>query len=86
MAPNLNGGTDGRGPKESNKENGPMAICFDDEMGYVAEKLGPKSGHWKRLARMAHVASLTKEKDQIMRKRTSSIQLQELEPNVVNQK
>ena len=32
------GGCEGYGP-------GPMALCFDEQMGWVAEPLGPKSGH-----------------------------------------
>lgn len=32
-------------------EMGPMAMCFDLIQGWTSSKLGPKSGHWKRLAR-----------------------------------
>nr|POE82122.1 hypothetical protein CFP56_57258 [Quercus suber] len=30
---------------------GPMAMTYDMEVGWVAEVLGPTSGHWKRKAR-----------------------------------
>ena len=30
---------------------GPMAIAYDLIKGWTADKLGPKSGHWKCLAR-----------------------------------
>lgn len=43
----------GDGPKEIIKSNteklGPMVMLYNKEVGWVAEKLGPKSGHWKRL-------------------------------------
>ena len=32
-------------------EVGPMAMCCDKEMGWVAKKLGPSSSHWKRIER-----------------------------------
>ena len=28
-----------------------MAITYEEEVGWVADKLGPTSGHWKRRAR-----------------------------------
>lgn len=49
----------GNGPKGtlSSKEEvlGPMALTFSKEVGWIAEKLGPKSEHWKHMAREAHV-------------------------------
>lgn len=48
----------GNDPKENLKSKeevlGPMAMTFSKEVGWVAEKLGPKSGHWNCLARKAH--------------------------------
>ena len=32
------------------KKEGPMAMTYEIEMGWVAETLGPTSGHWKRRA------------------------------------
>lgn len=45
VAPNVKGVRDEEGPISVDKENGPMAMNFDDELGWVAEKLGPRSGH-----------------------------------------
>lgn len=30
---------------------GPIAMSYVQNKGWVSEELGPKSGHWKRLAR-----------------------------------
>ena len=30
---------------------GPMAMTYDMELGWIVEVLGPTSGHWKRKAR-----------------------------------
>ena len=70
------------------KETGPMAMSFDVELGWVAEELGPKSGHWKRMARMAHIASPTKElvKNNTLGKRPGPVPVQELETDVTNWK
>lgn len=35
----------------SRDEEGPRAMTYDMESGWVAEVLGPTSGHWKRRAR-----------------------------------
>ena len=32
-------------------EEGPIAMAYDMELGWIAEALGPTSGHWKRKAR-----------------------------------
>ena len=32
-------------------ESSPLAMSYDQERGWTSEILGPKSGHWKRLAR-----------------------------------
>lgn len=31
-------------------EEGPMAMSYEMSVGWVADKLGPNSGHWKRRA------------------------------------
>ena len=33
-------------------EEGPMAMTYEMDSGWVAEPLGPSSGHWKRRARV----------------------------------
>ena len=35
----------------TNEREGPIAMMYDMELGWVAEALGPTSGHWKRKAR-----------------------------------
>ena len=32
-------------------EDGPVAMTYEEEVGWVAENLGPTSGHWKMRAR-----------------------------------
>jgi len=43
------------GPQESAKklddETGLIAMIFDKEEGWIGEKLGPQSRHWRRLVR-----------------------------------
>lgn len=39
------------GPFNKEVEMGPMALSYDPKEGWVASKLGPSSGHWKRLVR-----------------------------------
>ena len=34
----------------TNEREGPIAMTYDMELGWVAEALGPTSGHWKRKA------------------------------------
>ena len=41
----------------ANDNSSPLAISFNQEKGWVAETLGPKSGHWKRLARQSNKPS-----------------------------
>ena len=41
---------------------GPMAMTYDMELGWVMEVLGPTSGHWKRKAREGQ----TKGKDKVL--------------------
>ena len=41
----------------ANDNSSPLTMSFDQEKGWVAETLGPKSGHWKRLARKSNKPS-----------------------------
>ena len=90
VAPNDKGRDVEVGPVSVDKESGPMAMSFDAQLGWVAKELGPKSGHWKRMAKMVHVASPTKEKEKeklkTLGKRPGLIPIQELETNGVTQK
>ena len=88
VAPKVEGSRDVVGQVSVDKENGPMAISFDVNLGWVAETLGPQSGHWKCMAKKARDTSLKKEtKEEIwLGKRLGTSPLQELEPNITTQK
>lgn len=76
---------EGPGPGKENSPSDLMAMTFNNE-GWVDEKLGPRSGHWKRLAR---AAQSEKGKDTLEvkeAKRTNQIPLQELDTNTLNLK
>ena len=87
-APNTEGGGVEVGQDSVDKKIGPMAMSFDTELGWVAEELGPRSSHWKRLARKAHRVSPTEEvmKDKTLGKRPGPIPIQDLETNVTTRK
>ena len=81
VAPITSGNEDVMGQEGMELKSGPMAMRIDSEMGWVTEELGPKSGHWKRLARAAHVASPKKEgpKEKILGKRPGPTSVKVLE-------
>jgi len=51
MAPNKDHSNDVEGPSNKEVKMGPMALSYDPKEGWVASKLGPRSGHRKRLVR-----------------------------------
>nr|POE99196.1 hypothetical protein CFP56_73271 [Quercus suber] len=61
-------------------------MMYDTNVGWTSEALGPKSKHWKRLAREAkgkdHSDGLRPES----KKRIGPTPLQELDPNAIVQK
>ena len=63
-----------------------MAMCFNEELGWVAESLGLKSGHGKRLATKAQSKEESMGLDQLGSKRLGSLPFQELEQNTLEQK
>ena len=73
MAPKTKGENKAKTPTGEGSEMGPMAMCFDKDLGAVADKLGPKSGHWKILARAAQTNGPVKEKDPMSKKRAGLI-------------
>nr|POE57175.1 uncharacterized protein CFP56_01831 [Quercus suber] len=81
LAPNVNDSKREESPAQNKETKGPMAMCFNDELGWVAETLGPKSGHWKRLARMAQIKEENMGVDQLGSKRPGPISTMELEQN-----
>lgn len=63
-----------------------MAMMYDSEQGWVAEQLGPKSGHWKRLAREIEPKTIQNEGNLKTLKREDPTPLEELDPNLPSQK
>ena len=61
-------------------------MSFDENVGWVAEKMGPKSKHWKRLAREIKSDSPKKNKSLTKQKRECPTPLIELDPNALDLK
>nr|POF24395.1 hypothetical protein CFP56_35373 [Quercus suber] len=57
-------------------------MCYVEENGWIAEKLGPSSKHWKRLARTVKANLDNKGKSPTQAKRVGPTPLQELDPNI----
>nr|POE94116.1 hypothetical protein CFP56_47520 [Quercus suber] len=70
------------------KEHGssPMALCYKDNIGWVAEHLGPKSGHWKRIKREACEAKPKENTGPRTRKRAGITPIDELDTNIIDLK
>ena len=68
------------------EELGPMAMSYDENVGWVAEKIGPKSKHWKRLAREIKPDALKKSKSPAKQKRECPTPLAEIDPNALELK
>ena len=86
MAPSLEGLDREGSPIREEAATGPMAMCYNEKLGLVAKTLGPKSGHWKRLARKAQNKDENVELDHTGIKRASPLTIQELEPSTLEQK
>ena len=56
----------------------PLAMSYDQERGWTSEMLGPKSGHWKRLARQVKECGPTVVSDLASQKRKGEAPLIEL--------
>ena len=67
-------------------EMGPMAMCYDRESGWVTEKLGPSSGHWKRIERTGKTKEKVVEADPTKLKREGPTPIDELETNIIDLK
>ena len=74
------------GQVEVERGLGPMALCYKENMGWIAEQLGPASGHWKRRAREARNEGLNVDKASDVKKRADPITLEELQPHISTQK
>lgn len=65
---------------------GPVAMLFNAKVGWTTETLGANTKHWKRLAREIKGKSIEVDLGLETKKRTGPTPLQELDPNVVDQK
>ena len=74
------------GPLSPRAESGPVAMSYDMENGWTVEPLGPRSRHWKRLAREAKTNSSPNEKSPTRLKREGPISLEELDSEDNRQK
>nr|POE75229.1 hypothetical protein CFP56_76589 [Quercus suber] len=61
-------------------------MTYDPKEGWVSEKLGPNSKHWKRLAREVKTTGKCTTGSPGSQKREGPTPLQELDPNVLSQK
>lgn len=71
---------------ESKPELDPLAMMYDPTVGWVTEKLGPSSKHWKRLARGEKSSESVISLSPIKQKREGPTPLSELDPNVLELK
>ena len=53
------------------EEDGPIAMTYDMDQGWVAEVLGPTSGHWKRKIREGQPNGKAKELSPVKKKKCS---------------
>ena len=62
---------------------GPLAMCYETNKGWIEEKLGPTSRHWKRLARTIKNTSPSDNLVSAGVKRGGPVSVQELDPNTL---
>nr|POE51193.1 hypothetical protein CFP56_49409 [Quercus suber] len=67
-------------------EIGPMAMSFDENVDWVAEKMGPTSKHWKRLAREIKSDAPKEKTSPTKLKREGPTPLTELDPKALELK
>ena len=86
LMPNKSSTQSGKEEGMPKTEMGPMAMSFDQNLGWVAEKMGPISKHWKRLAREVKLDVPTKNTSPIKLKRKGPTPLIELDLNAMELK
>ena len=86
VAPNEKVGSQVESPSDKDAAMGPMALSYNQNEGWVAAQLGPKSKHWKRLAREVNQNKPKGKKGLKSGKREGPTPLQELDPNNLDQK
>ncbi|KAL0009863.1 hypothetical protein SO802_004971 [Lithocarpus litseifolius] len=67
-------------------EVGPMAMCYEKELGWVAEKLGPGSKHWKRIERKGKAKEGGVDVGPTKLKREGPTPIDELDTNIIDLK
>lgn len=65
---------------------GPMAMTYDMELGWVVKTLGPTSGHWKRKAHAGQTKGKEKAVSLVQKQRSASNPLGELDQNTLELK
>ena len=70
------------GPTNVGSDLGPLAMCNNEEKGWIAETLSPLSRHLKRLAREVKSKPASEGKCPIKVKREGPTPLQELDLNI----
>jgi len=63
-----------------------MAMCCDKEMGWVTEKLGPSSSHWKRIERTGKAKEKVVDASPTKLKREGLTPIDELDTNIIDLK
>lgn len=86
LAPTTLEGITMQGPDPDKIELGPMAMTYEQGVGWVAEKLGSKNGHWKRLATNTKPKTSDTDLDPINQKREGPTPLFDLDPHIIDQK
>ena len=86
LAPNKSPTQPGLEEAISRNKLGLMAMSFDQNVGWVTEKMGPKSKHWKRLAKEIKSDTPKKNKSPTKQKRECPTPLIELDPNALELK
>ena len=74
------------GPIDPEIESGPLAMVYDETKGWIAEKMGLNSRHWKPLAQEIKKESKSEEKGPKSLKREGLTLLCEIDPNVLDVK
>nr|POE89123.1 hypothetical protein CFP56_70454 [Quercus suber] len=86
LAPNKSSMQPGVEKGMSKPKLGPIAISYDQNMGWVTEKMGPNSKHWKRLAREIKSNAPTKNTSPTKLKSEGPTPLIKLDPNALELK
>ena len=69
------------GLKVDKEKEGPIAMTYDMDQGWVAEVLGPASGHWKRKIREGQPSGKAKEPSPVKKKRNAPASQTESDQN-----